>query len=213
MIAITDDPFPHISIDNFIPSASLVRAAATSFDVVPDGDWVKYGEGDNQIQYCSKNRQSTTPSALLVLDYIASHFDPNVAFGNLTNDAFPDTSYYGGGMMLTPIGGYLGMHVDAKVHGLHRNWVREYSAVLCISEDYNSSFDLLIHDGEGSHTRVPYSFNRLNVFKCSENSWHGFPNPTEELTRKTLGVMFWSAKDEDVQDAFKAKFNHDLEVG
>ena len=49
---INRDPFPHISIDNYIPSEALVRAAATSFDVVPDEDWVKYGEGDNQIQYC-----------------------------------------------------------------------------------------------------------------------------------------------------------------
>jgi hypothetical protein len=205
------DPFPHLFIDEFIPSTALVRAAAASFDVVPDENWVKYGEGDNQIQYCSKNRELTPPSALLVLDYIASHFDPNTMFNRLTDNAFPDTSYYGGGMMITPIGGYLGMHVDAKVHSLHPKWVREYSAVLCISEEYNSSFDLLLHDGESSHTKVPYKFNRLNVFKCSENSWHGIPNPTKDFNRKALGVMYWSARAEEIKDAPRAKFNNDLE--
>ena len=143
--------------------------------------------------------ENTTTESLLVLDYIATHFDPNKMFNGLTENAFPDLSYYGGGMMLTPNakneGGYLGMHVDADTHGINQNWKREYSAILCISEEYDSSFDLLLHDGK-NHTRVPYKFNRLNVFKCSENSWHGFPEITKGLNRKTLGVMYWSVMSE-----------------
>ena len=213
-----NEPFPAISIDNFIPAASLVRAAATSFETVGDHEWVKYGgAGAGQVQYCSKNRQHITPSALLVLDYIASFFDPNKIFENLTDNVFPDTSHYGGGMMLTlnsrGDGGYLGMHVDADIHGVNLNWKREYSAVLCISEEYDSSFDLLLHDGKNKHTRIPYKFNRLNVFKCSENSWHGLPEITKGLDRKTLGVMYWSLMtEEDKKTArVKAKFRYDLE--
>ena len=125
----------HISIDNFIPSEALVRAAAESFNEVDD--WVKYSEGDNQIQYCSKLGRGMLPTAAkLCLNYIATNFDPNKAFNNLTINAFPDTGHYGGGMMLTPNsnneGGYLGMHIDAEVHGLNPDWKREYSAILCL---------------------------------------------------------------------------------
>tara|TARA_R110000824_G_scaffold43928_6_gene128212 strand:- start:12649 stop:13311 length:663 start_codon:yes stop_codon:yes gene_type:complete len=210
-------PFPALSIDDFIPSEALLRAAATSFDAVNDDDWVKYGGDAGQVQYCSKNRQLIPPSALLVLDYIASHFDPNKEFENLTTNAFPDTSHYGGGMMVTPNshneGGYLGMHVDADVHGVNLNWKREYSAVLCVSEEYDSSFDLLVHDGIDKHARIPYKFNRLNVFKCSENSWHGLPKITEGFDRNTLGVMYWSKMtEEDKKTArVKAKFKRNLE--
>ena len=212
------EPYPAISIDNFIPSPALVRAAAMSFETVKDEDWAKYG-GDNagQVQYCSKGREHTTPSALLIMDYIASHFDPNEAFDNITDNAFPDVSHYGGGMMLTPNsqgeGGHLGMHVDADVHGKNLNWKREYSAILCISEEYDSSFDLLIHDGNDKHARIPYKFNRLNVFKCSDNSWHGLPEITKGMNRKTLGVMYWSKmNDEQIKNArVKAKFKYDLE--
>jgi hypothetical protein len=60
---------------------------------------------------------------------------------------------------------------------------------------------------------VPYKFNRLNVFKCSEYSWHGFPEITKGMDRKTLGVMFWSKMtDEDKKkDKVKASFNNNLQ--
>jgi len=211
-------PFPAVSIDNFIPSAALVHAAAESFNNFSDDDWVKYKSGDSsQIQYCSKYPRQSTPESLLLMDYIASNFDPNLVFNGLTKKAFPDVSHYGGGMMLTPNsdneGGYLGMHVDADVHGKNKNWKREYSAILCISEDYDESFDLLIHDGENNHARIPYKFNRLNVFKCSENSWHGLPEITKGFDRKTLGVMYWSVMSEEEKKVarIKAKFKYDLE--
>ena len=204
---------PAISIDNFIPSNSLVRAASESFNTIDD--WVKYGKGDGQIQYCSKlGRENVPLSAQLVLDYIATHFDPDKVFNSLTSNhyTFPDISHYGGGMMLTPNsnkeGGFLGMHVDAAIHGRHEDWKREYSAILCLSEEYDSSFDLRIHNGE-EHGTIPYKFNQLNVFKCSENSWHGLPEITKGMDRKTLGVMYWS-KDKK-GDQIKAKFNNNLE--
>ena len=208
-------PFPAISIDDFIPSLALVRAAEESFNFVDD--WVKYdGDDADQVQYCSKlGRENVPAPALMVLDYIATHFDPNKIFG-LTDNAFPDTSHFGGGMMIAPNvngeGGWTGMHVDADVHGVNTDWKREYSAILCVSEKYDSSFDLLIHDGK-KYARIPYKFNRLNVFKCSENSWHGFPQITEGFDRKTIGVMYWSvmtAEDKKVARV-KAKFKHDLE--
>ena len=134
-------PFPAISIDDFIPSEAIVRAAAESFKSV--NEWVSYSKEDNQIQRCSMLGRGNIPApALMLLDYIAFNFNPNSAFNGLTNRAFPDTSHYGGGMMITPNsngeGGYLGMHVDATEHGLNYGWKREYSAILCISEDYDS---------------------------------------------------------------------------
>ncbi len=206
---------PVLSIDNFIPNESLVRAAAESFNSVSPDDWVTYGAEQNQVQLCSKNRSLIPTPALMVLDYIATYFDPNKEFDSLTKNAFPDTSHYGGGMMITPNskgeGGYLGMHVDAEIHGKHPDWRREYSAILCISEEYDSSFDLRIHDGKTSGT-LPYKFNTLNVFKCSENSWHGLPEITNGLDRKTVGVMYWSKLSEKDMNTpkVKAQFNDDL---
>ena len=201
---------PAISIDDFIPSDALVRGASESFNHIDD--WVKYDESHNQIQYCSKlGRENIPIPALLCLNYIATHFDPNKIFDNLTTSAFPDISHYGGGMMITPNsnneGGYLGMHIDAEVHGRHEDWKREYSAILCLSEEYDSSFDCLLHDGE-NHIRLPYKFNRLNIFKCGSNSWHGFPEITKGMDRKTLGVMYWSKMtDEDKsREKVRAKF-------
>ena len=205
------EPYPAMTIEDFYPSEPMVRAAAESFDDVED--WVKYGGDDaGQIQYCSKlGRENVPPPALLLLDYIAANCNPDSLMGFDTK-CFPDMSHYGGGMMVTPNrngeGGYLGMHVDASHHGLHKDWKREFSAILCISEEYDSSFDLKIHNGK-EHGTIPYKFNQLNIFKCSESSWHGLPEITKGMDRKTLGVMFWSKDVEGEQ--IKAKFNNNLE--
>jgi len=205
----------HRSIPNFIPSEALARAAAESFNT--DIDWVRYGGAeDNQVQYCTKlGREKLPTEALLCLNHIATHFDPNKAFDGLTINAFPDLGHYGGGMMLTlnvnGEGGFLGMHIDAEVHGLHGDWKREYSAILCLSEEYDDSFDVRLHDGV-NHTRVPYKFNTLNVFKCSDYSWHGFPEITKGMERKTVGMMFWSKMTEEDKkvEKLKARFNNKL---
>ena len=96
-----DTPYPAVYVDDFIPSPSLVRAAAESYDEVED--WVKYGGEDaGQVQWCNRlGRENITSTALILMDYMATYFDPNKIFG-LTDNAFPDMEYYGGGMMLTP---------------------------------------------------------------------------------------------------------------
>lgn len=207
-------PFPAISIDNFIPNESLLRAASISFDNYPDNEWVKYQAKNGQVQYCSKVPRKSSIESLMVLDYIASNFNPSDYFPKSDIKVYPDVTHYGGGMMLTPNengeGGFLGYHVDALIHGVNKNWKREYSAVLCLSEEYDKTFDLILHDGKNKF-RVPYKFNRLNIFKCSEYSWHGVEKITEGMNRKTLGVMYWSLLSEKEMkeldlEQIKAKF-------
>ena len=212
-----NEPYPAVSIDNFIPSLSLLRAAAESFKAVKPEGWVSYGKETGQTKLISKDRTYIPPPALMVLDHIAKYFDPNKVFGNLTNDAFPDTTYYAAGMMLTPNtkgeGGHISMHIDSDIHGGNLCWKREYSAILCVSEKYDSSFDLLLHDGKDKHAKLPYQFNRLNAFKCLENSWHGATKViTEGFDKLLLGVFYWSyvGKQEKHKVRHRAKFRSDL---
>tara|TARA_Y100000590_G_scaffold446915_1_gene581342 strand:- start:540 stop:1205 length:666 start_codon:yes stop_codon:yes gene_type:complete len=203
-----NEPFPAVSIDDFIPSLSLLREAAESFKNVKPENWISYGKQSDQVKRVSKNRESIPAPALSVLDYIATHFDPNKVFG-LTENVFPDKSYYAGGMMVNPNmkneGGHLAMHIDADIHGGNLSWKRVCSAILCVSEKYDSSFDLLLHDGKDKYGKLPYKFNRLNVIKCTENSWHGIPKViTGGFDRLILGVNYWS----DIGKQDKEKVRH-----
>ena len=70
-----------------------------------------------------------------------------------------------------------------------------------------------MHNGFDCHDRLEYRFNRLNIFKCTENSWHGFPKISKGMNRKVLGLMFWSEinhKDKSSIKRIKAKFNNNL---
>ena len=39
-------------IDDFIPSESIVRAAAESFNNIDEKTWVRYAKEDGQVQMC-----------------------------------------------------------------------------------------------------------------------------------------------------------------
>ena len=201
-----DNPYPAVAIDDFM-SPALLRAASNSYPNLDWDGWYTYDGNTSSnmaLKMTTRDRQSITTPALAVLDYIATHFDPSEHFKDfgIDVDVFPDLGYYGAGMQLLPERGFLGMHLDTDIHGGNKIWTREYSAVLCISEEYDSSFDLILHDGKKTHGRVPYKFNRLNVFKCSNatftykheyESWHGIPEPiTSGMLRKTLPVFYWS---------------------
>ena len=221
-----DKPYPAVAIDDFV-SPALLRAAANSYPDPTWGGWHTYdgNTSDNMaLKDTTRDRESITAPALAVLDYIATHFNPADYFEDfgIDIDVFPDFGYYGAGMHILPENGFLGMHVDTDIHGGNKVWTREYSAVLCASEEHDSSFDLLLHDGNKNHGRVPYKFNRLMVFKCSNatfkykheyESWHGIPNPiTSGMTRKTLPVFYWSKNKESVKGRrARAFFKNDLE--
>ena len=71
---IINEPFPHISIDNFIPSEAMVRAAAESFELMDNDNWVKYGGGDDgQVQYCSKLGRYNVPFLELLIVLFQIH--------------------------------------------------------------------------------------------------------------------------------------------
>lgn len=197
-------------IDDFIPSVNLVRAAANSFSRINEKTWVYYND-DNQIGRCvPPSRNSMTPECVTIMDYIATHLDMKLI--DPDDKTFPDLSGYGGGMMVTPNanneGGFLGMHIDAQTHKLNPTWQRKYSVILGLSEDYDSSFDLRLHN-EKEHCRLEYKFNRLNIFKFHDRSWHGFPEITKGKDRKTIGIMYWTnSNDESIFTT--ARFNKNL---
>ena len=201
-------------IDDFVPCESMLRAAAISFDNLPDDWWISYDSEDGQVGKCAPPSRDKYPAeCLIIMDFVAMNFDPNKL--GVTAKAFPDVSGYGGGVMVTTNknneGGFLGMHVDAEAHKLHPTWRREYSAVLGLSEEYDSSFDLRLHDGQ-EHCRLPYKFNRLCIFKCKKDSWHGFPEITKGVDRKSIGIMYWSImKSVEPHLSTKAKFNSELD--
>jgi len=209
------DNFDAWYIDDFVSCESMLRGASASFDIMPDDWWISYSSEGGQVGKCAPpDRFKYPPECLMIVDYIAMNFDPNKETG-LTKNAFPDVSGYGGGMMLAPNknneGGFLGMHIDAEAHKFHPTWKREYSAVLGLSEEYDSSFDLRLYDGQ-EHCRLPYKFNRLCIFKCKENSWHGFPEITKGMDRKSIGLMYWSISDASQWPlSTKARFNNELD--
>ena len=91
------------------------------------------------------------------------------------------------------------MQKDTRVN---QDWKREYSAVLGLSEEYDHSFDLRLHNGQ-EHCRLEYKFNRL-VYLSLNKFWHGFPEITKGLDRKTIGIMYWSLQKETQGEEIKA---------
>ena len=65
-------------VDDFISCESMLRAAASSFDTLPDDWWISYNSGGGQVGKCAPPDRTKYPAeCLMIMDFMAMNFDPN----------------------------------------------------------------------------------------------------------------------------------------
>jgi hypothetical protein len=170
-------------IDDAVPP-ELLRAAIAEFPGPDWRHWHKYADG-NAVKYGTRDRLRIPPACWEVLRSLFA-----LPIEELTgiSGTFPDVELYGAGLHLIPAGGHLGMHLDSDHHPI-TGWKREFSGVLFLEENVGGELVL----GE---TNIEPRFNRLAMFRCTDQSWHGVPNPPR-FDRKTLSVFWWSQNESD----------------
>lgn len=179
MIESYEEPFPHWVIDSAVP-AELLRAALAEF---PGEDWIhwhKYAD-ENSLKYGTKDRLRIPPACWEVLRYLFA-----MPLGEMigVHGSFPDVELHGAGLHLIPAGGRLGMHLDSDHHPL-MGWKRMVSGVLFLERNIGGELVM------GNSRHIAPQFNRLVLFRCGNESWHGVPIPPK-VDRKTLSVFWWS---------------------
>ncbi|MEM9037019.1 MAG: 2OG-Fe(II) oxygenase [Actinomycetota bacterium] len=194
----SNDPFPHIVIDDFLPEW-VVDRVLEEFPS-PDTDvWRRY----------SNQRAEKLESQA------AEHLGPftRQLFGELNSAVFvsflqkltgiaepliPDPYFEGGGLHQIPRGGMLKVHADFN-RSKFLDLDRRVNALIYLNKDWEEAYGghLELWDTEmtGAEEKVLPIAGRLAVFSTTDFSFHGHPDPLscpEDRSRRSIALYYFS---------------------
>jgi 2OG-Fe(II) oxygenase superfamily len=193
----TAQPFPHVAIDDFLPTAVLERCLAEFpgrelNEIDFDRDQERYKAQFNPDILSPWNRNL----------FYAFNSRPFIrVLENITGikGLIPDPYFSGGGFHEISQGGHLSVHADFNHHRpmnlerrinvliyLNRNWKDAYGGQLELWDDAMSKCMVSI---------VP-EFNRCVIFNTTSNSNHGNPNTInhpDKTPRRSIALYYYSA--------------------
>lgn len=201
----TNQPYPHIVIDNFL-DIDVVNRIYNDFPKPDQIDFYKY---DNPLEKkLAMDQIAKLPESIseVFLNFNSPTFLKFLE--NLTgiDGLIPDPYLRGGGIHQSVNKGKLDIHIDFNKHP-KLNLERRLNVLLYLNKDwkeeYNGDFQLWKGhvDKNGKHVleslekRVYPIFNRFVAFSTSEKSYHGFPEPIscpEDVTRKSIALYYYT---------------------
>jgi hypothetical protein len=182
----TTQPYPHYYMDDCL-DATVASELQKEILNIPDTEFDRYDNPFEQ-KYTLRDKYNYPKNLQLLLNYLTSEEfvqKLSVFVGhNLIND--PNRNFWG--VHKYERGDYLDIHVDAGIHPenklkkqvtlgiyLSYNWKEECGCELEIwSGDSSADPNAKIYD---CVKKIAPMFNRLILFSCDDNSWHGNPNP------------------------------------
>jgi Rps23 Pro-64 3,4-dihydroxylase Tpa1-like proline 4-hydroxylase len=212
------DPFPYIKYDQFLDQEFAVKLQNEILNI-PSEEWDRYDNPFEQ-KYTLRDKYNF-PESIRDL------------FTELTSEAFvfklsklvgyklilDETCNFWGVHTYGP-GDKLDIHVDAGLHptqGLKKQVTLGIYLSYKWSEEYGCNLE--IWKGENSQSNsakliekvdsIAPIFNRLIVFVCNDNAWHGNPEPAtcpENSKRIFVTLSYLSENFEDINQRKKAYF-------
>lgn len=203
-------PFPHLVVDDFLAPDVAERIVAEL-----DGCDVDTWNRDDHPEQVNKRWMdvpaklpATTGSTLLEMNSDETCRFFSVLTG--IDDLRPDPAYLGGGVHVSLAGGRLGVHADFNLHpqsGMHRR----VNALVFLNKDWDPAWhgQLELWSKELSEPVVTVNpdFNRLVVFKITDDAFHGVPTPIEcpaDRKRFSLALYYYTV---DRPEEEKAPFH------
>lgn len=190
-------PFPHIVIDNFLPT-EVLETILSEFPQPEQINWTKY-EDTAQVKLAS-----TTETQLGIATRLLLHqFNSSVFLNFLEtltgiDGIIPDPHFAGGGLHQIVRGGFLKVHVDFNRHFKLR-LDRRLNLLLYLNQNWEESYggqlELWDRDMTACQTSILPVFNRCVIFNTTDFSFHGHPNPLTcppGWTRKSIAIYYYS---------------------
>lgn len=193
------EPYPHIVIDNFLPT-DLAEKILMNFPAEPlDSDVMHEGH------YAGHHKRQIFPndcdeSIRRVFDFFNSASFLQFLEGITTIQGIISDPYFsGGGLHETSRGGQLGIHADFRINDkLHLN--RRLNVLIYLNKDWKDEYggQLEIWDRDMKHKvrTVAPIFNRCVIFNTDADSYHGHPDPLntpENVKRRSIALYYYTA--------------------
>lgn len=197
---LSNDPFPHIVIDNFINETLLDNVESEFPDLASLQDVVSFSS-ETSLKFASKGFKDLSPSAGRLISFLNSDVFLNYLrdLTGINEPLFSDPYLEGGGYHQIKSGGFLKTHIDFTKHKqssldrrinlliyLNKGWVDDWGGSLCL-------FDK--EDLKQPSKKISPMFNRCVIFSTSSFSYHGHPDPVIcpiDTSRRSIALYYFS---------------------
>lgn len=200
------DPFPHIVIDNFLPS-TLIEELLENFPTEKLLEDKFYESG-----YSGLHKRQVLPERLGQRIRSIFHFfnsSPILQFleGLTKIDSLMGDPYFnGGGFHEIFQGGKLGIHADFRINEqLHLQ--RRINILIYLNKDweldYGGNLELWDREMKSKVESIAPIFNRCVIFNTEADSYHGHPDPLNtpvEVSRKSIALYYYTASKRVYED-------------
>ncbi len=195
---ISEAPFPHAVIDNFLPEmiANQLEQDISRVDGVPDTA-VDIPQERLKSAYAP---EKAPPESQAIFYYFNSR--PFIRFlEELTGikGLIPDPDFLGGGFHTIANGGHLNVHADFNFHP-RMKLERRINALLYLNRDWENAYGGALELWDSDMTECKKSvtpiFNRLVVFNTTSSSYHGNPEPVNHpagVMRRSVALYYYTA--------------------
>ena len=195
----SDDPFPHIVIDNFLKPEVLTQLLADLSEVKPGNSsftyWTDPNDKGTYQKYAYESGFPPTLTSLfseLASDKFIDSFEKLTGIEKVVRN---DTTLAGAGVHRIHNGGYLSMHTDFNMIGnkTHGKLDRRANLLIYMNPDWKDEYNGHLHIGY-KHIVAPI-LNRCVIFNTSSKSWHGHPAPLrlpEGKFRESIAFYYYT---------------------
>lgn len=189
------EPFEHIIIQNFLKE-EIANKISNEYPTNLD-DYYKYNN-PLEIKYAYDNISNMGDNIKNVFYALCSSKIIN-ALQSITNkkELDYDPTCHGGGLHIHPNNGRLHMHLDYEKHPILQNKQRYLNIIIYLTKDWDKSWggETELWNKEMTECKVKSNvqFNTALIFKTTEKSWHGLPEPIkcpDDKLRKTLAFYY-----------------------
>ncbi len=199
---LNNTPFPHIVLDDFLPTAVAEQLEQDFPDYVDHNQWIHYHHfNENKL---GLNNKAAIPASLLeIIRQLNSQQFLNFLEG-LTGikKLIADETLEGGGLHVSRRGGYLNIHTDFETHPKDLHLLRRINVLLYLNKNwptsYNGDLEFWSKDMQQCEAKISPIFNRLVVFNTTNISFHGFPdkiNCPDTAFRKSIALYYYIRTD------------------
>ena len=201
---ITNLPFPHIEIKDFIKTDLLKEVVSEFPNLEKEKNGVNKFNDQNQIKFGSEGSYLLSKNAVFLNSYLQS--DLMLKWLNdLTGIKEPlisDPYLRGAGYHELKKGGVLKMHVDFNKHTF-LNLHRRLNLLIYLNEDWKEEYGgaLILQNKDMTVSKkILPNFNTAVIFSTTSYSYHGNPDIIscpEDQSRKSLAYYYYSTERSD----------------
>jgi Rps23 Pro-64 3,4-dihydroxylase Tpa1-like proline 4-hydroxylase len=195
----TEDPYPHIVIDNFLKEESLGPVLESLRELQPGHSWSTFW--NNPIDNCTYQKYAFNTGFNQTLKNLFtelssdSFIDAIEKLTGITGIIRNETELAGAGVHKILNGGYLAMHTDFNSidNPTHGKLERRLNLLIYMNPDWKEEYNGHLNIGY-KHSVSPI-LNRCVIFNTTSKSWHGHPvalSVPDGMCRQSIAFYYYT---------------------